>query len=148
MIFGQMLWAMLIEVTIFFSSFLNSLNQLKIRQQLYKFIELIRTEMETMLTEFKFQQEEKRDQIRNHIANIKSKLSTALLDMKIGILKELAEQSMKSYEQVQEHVNSTSGPLANITNQTLNSISMSSTKVSRTDDGAYSRILFHFFHFV
>lgn len=106
-----------------------------------QFLELMckffQIEMETTLTEFKFQQEEKRDQIRNHIANIKSKLSSALLEMKIGILKELAEQSMKTYEQVQEHVNSTSGPLANITNQTLNSIIMSTTKASRTDDGAY-----------
>ncbi|XP_055315133.1 borealin isoform X2 [Sitodiplosis mosellana] len=92
-------------------------------------------EMETMLTEFKFKQEEQRDQIRNRIANIKSKLSTALLEMKIGVLKELTEQSMKSYEQVQDHINTNSGPLANITNQTLNSISMSSAKVSKTDDG-------------
>lgn len=100
-------------------------------------------EMETMLTEFKFKQEEQRDQIRNHIANIKSKLSSALLEMKIGILKELAEQSFKSYEQVQEHVNTTNGPLANITNQTLNSISMStSKKVSRTDDGTYFVVFF------
>lgn len=95
------------------------------------------SEMETMLTEFKFKQEEKRDQIRNHIENIKSKLSSALLEMKIGALKELAEQSMKSYEQVQEHINCTSGPLANITNQTLNSINISSAKVSRTDDGMH-----------
>lgn len=101
--------------------------------------------METMLTEFKFKQEEQRDQIRNHIANIKSKLSSALLEMKIGILKELAEQSFKSYEQVQEHVNTTNGPLANITNQTLNSISMSTTKkVSRTDDGTYFVVVFIF----
>lgn len=91
--------------------------------------------METMLTEFKFKQEEERDQIRNHIANIKSKLSSAVLDLKIGMLKELAEQSMNTYEQVQEYVNSTNGPLANITNQTLNSINISSAKVSRTDDG-------------
>lgn len=96
----------------------------------------MRVEMETMLTEFKFKQEEQRDQIRNRIANIKSKLSTALLEMKIGILKELADQSMKSFEQVQEHINTNSGTaLTNITNQTLNSISISSAKVSRTDDG-------------
>lgn len=100
--------------------------------------------METMLTEFKFKQEEQRDQIRNHIANIKSKLSSAFLDIKIGVLKEWAEQSMKTYEQVQEHLNTTSGPLANITNQTLNSMNMSSAKVSRTDDGAYM----NFFNFV
>lgn len=93
--------------------------------------------MEAMLTEFKFKQEEQRDQIRNRIANIKSKLSPALLEMKIGVLKELAEQSMKSYEQVQDHISTNSGPLANITNQTINSISMSSAKVSRTDDGMY-----------
>lgn len=100
-------------------------------------------EMETMLTDFKFKQEEQRDQIRNHIANLKSKLSSALLEMKIGTLKELlAAQSMKSYEQVQEHINTTSGPLANITNQTLNSISMTSTKVSRTDDGTYFQLVY------
>lgn len=93
--------------------------------------------MENMLTEFKFKQEEQRDQIRNKIANIRSKLTSAFLEMKIGTLKDLVEQSMKTYEQVQEHINSTSGPLANITNQTLNSISMSSAKVSRTDDGTY-----------
>lgn len=91
--------------------------------------------METMLEEFKFQQEEKRDRILNHIANIRSKLSQTVLDMKIGMLKELAEQSMKTYEDVQEHVNTINGPLANITNQTLNSVSVSSKKVSRTDDG-------------
>lgn len=91
--------------------------------------------MDLMLTEFKMQQEEQRDQIRNHIANIKSKLSTALLDMKLGTLKELAEQSVISYQQVQDRLNSTTGPLANITNQTLNSISMSTSKASRTDDG-------------
>lgn len=93
--------------------------------------------METMLEEFKFHQEEKRDQILNHIANIKSKLSSAILNMKIGTLKELAEESMNTYEQVQEHVNSVNGPLANITNQTLNSVSMSTKKISRTDDGTY-----------
>lgn len=92
--------------------------------------------METMLTEFKFKQEEQRDQIRNHISNIKSKLSSAVLDLKIGMLKELADQSINTYEQVQEYVNTTNGPMANITNQTLNSINMSSAKkVSRTDDG-------------
>lgn len=93
--------------------------------------------METMLTDFKFKQEEQRDQLRNHIANIKSKLSSAVLDLKIGMLKELSEQSMTTYEQVQEYVNSTNGPLANITNQTLNSINItaSAKKVSRTDDG-------------
>lgn len=101
--------------------------------------------MEAMLTEFKFKQEDQRDQIRNRIANIKSKLSTALLEMKIGVLKELAEQSMKSYEQVQDHINTNSGPLANITNQTLNSISISSAKVSRTDDGMYFVCIEHFY---
>lgn len=95
-----------------------------------------------MLTDFKFKQEQHRDQIRNHIANIKSKLSLALLNMKIGTLKDLAEKSMKSYDQVQEYVNNTGGPLSNITNQTLNSISMTSTKkVSRTDDGMYFLML-------
>lgn len=99
---------------------------------------LLPLEMETMLTEFKFKQEEQRDQIRNHIANIKSKLSSAVLDLKIGMLKELAEQAMTTYEQVQEHTNSTNGPLANITNQTLNSINISSAKkISRTDDGMF-----------
>lgn len=101
------------------------------------FLLLFHTEMETMLEEFKFHQEEKRDQILNHIANIKSKLSSAILNMKIGTLKELAEESMNTYEQVQEHVNSVNGPLANITNQTLNSVSMSTKKISRTDDGTY-----------
>lgn len=100
-----------------------------------------------MLTEFKFKQEEQRDQIRNHIANIKSKLSSAVLNLKIGMLKELADQSMTTYEQVQEYVNSTNGPLANITNQTLNSISMSSAKkVSRTDDGTFISILYTHAH--
>lgn len=110
----------------------------------------MRLEMESMLTEFKFKQEEQRDQIRNRIANIKSKLSTALLEMKIGVLKELAEQSMKSFEQVQEHINTNSGTaLTNITNQTLNSISISSAKVSRTDDGMFTSIFLFFsmFHF-
>lgn len=91
--------------------------------------------MDTMHTEFKFKQEEQRDQIRNHIANIRSKLSEAFLELKMGVLKELAEQSIKTYEEVQNHINKTSGPLANITNQTLNSISMSVKKLSRTDDG-------------
>lgn len=103
---------------------------------------VVHIEMETMLEEFKFHQEEKRDQILNHIANIKSKLSSAILNMKIGALKELAEDSIKTYEQVQEHVNSVNGPLANITNQTLNSISMSTKKVSRTDDGTYFTLCF------
>ncbi|XP_031619827.1 borealin isoform X2 [Contarinia nasturtii] len=96
----------------------------------------IEREMDTMHTEFKFKQEEQRDQIRNHIANIKSKLSAAFLELKMGALKELAEQSIKTYEEVQKHINMTSGPLANITNQTLNSISVASVKkLSRTDDG-------------
>lgn len=84
--------------------------------------------METMLEEFKFQQEEKRDQILNHIANIRSKLSQSVRDMKIGMLKELAKESMNTYEQVQEHINTINGPLANMPNQTLNSVSMSTKK--------------------
>lgn len=92
--------------------------------------------MEAILVDFTFKQEQKRDQIRNHINNIKSKLSANILTMKIGYLKELLEQSVCTYEQVQEQMSSNMGVLANITNQTLNNMNItSSAKVSRTDDG-------------
>lgn len=96
--------------------------------------------MEAILTDFKFKQEQNRDNILNHILNIRSKLPAAILEMKIGHLQNLFEQSLKTYEQVRDHMNTTNGALANITNQTLNSISMASAKkVSRTDDGEYLR---------
>lgn len=95
-------------------------------------------EMEAILTDFKFAQEQKRDKILNQIANIKSKLPAVILDMKLGYLQTLFEQSFNTYEQVRDHMNATNGALANITNQTLNSISISSMKKStRTDDGKY-----------
>lgn len=92
--------------------------------------------METILTDFTFKQEQKRDQIRNHINNIRSKLPANILAMQIGYLRELLEQSISTYDQVQEHTSSSMGVLANITNQTLNSHNITaSAKVSRTDDG-------------
>lgn len=102
--------------------------------------------MEAILTDFTFKQEQKQALIRNHINNIKSKLSAAILNMKIGHLKELLEQqTIKSYDQLQEHMNTTSGPLANITNQTLNCMNTTSSgKISKTDDG---RFAFQFFLF-
>lgn len=94
--------------------------------------------MEAILTDFKFAQEQKRDKILNQIANIKSKLPAVILDMKLGYLQTLFEQSFNTYEQVRDHMNATNGALTNITNQTLNSINISSAKKStRTDDGKY-----------
>lgn len=93
-------------------------------------------EMEAILVDFTFKQEQKRDQIRNHINNTRSKLSANILTMKIGYLKELLEQSVCTYDQVQDQISSNMGVLANITNQTLNNMNItSSAKVSRTDDG-------------
>lgn len=105
-------------------------------------------EMEAILVDFTFKQEQKRDQIRNHINNIRSKLSANILTMKISYLKELHEQSVSTYDQVQEQLSSNMGVLANITNQTLNNMNITSSgKVSRTDDGK-THILLDFFLFV
>lgn len=109
---------------------------------------ILHIEMEAILTDFKFAQEQKRDKILNQIANIKSKLPAVILDMKLGHLQTLFEQSFITYEQVRDHMNATNGALANITNQTLNNINISSAKKStRTDDGKYGFcfIIFHFF---
>lgn len=98
------------------------------------------TEMEAILTDFTFKQEQKRDQIRNHINNIRSKMPANILTMKMGYLKELLEQSVCTYDQVQEQVNANMGVLANITNQTINTMNITaSAKVSRTDDGKMNK---------
>lgn len=98
--------------------------------------------MEAILTDFTFKQEQKRDQIRNHIINVRSKMPANILTMKMGFLKELLEQSVYTYDQVQEQMNSNMGVLANITNQTLNTINITaSAKVSRTDDGKINKAL-------
>lgn len=103
--------------------------------------------MEGLLTDFKFKIEQKRDQIRNHITNVKSKLSQAILDIKIGDLRKLYDQhSLKTYESVQDHMTITNGALANITNQTLNNMS-SAKKSSRTDDGEYILSFPNYFNF-
>lgn len=107
----------------------------------------VRVEMESILTDFTFKQEQKRDQIRNHINNIKSKLPANILALKIGYLRELLEQSLSTYDQVQEQMNSNMGVLANITNQTLNTLNITaSAKVSRTDDGKRCIKIHNFIH--
>lgn len=98
-----------------------------------------------MMNDFKFKQEQKRDQIRNHIKNVRAKLQAIILDMSLGSLQGLYEQSYRTYDQVQEYMNS-ANVLTNITNQTLNSISMSVKKVSRNgDDGKFFPIIFMYF---
>lgn len=88
-----------------------------------------------MLSDFKFKQEQKKDQIRNRIKNLKTVLPAIILDMTLDSLQELFEQKCKTYDQVQEKM-STANVLSNITNQTLNCVNMSVKKVSRNaDDG-------------
>lgn len=83
---------------------------------------------------YKFQMEQKWKDIRDSLKHLKSKLSSQVLALTIGDLDDMLHQGVKSYADIQEHVTKATGPLANITNQTLNSIHQSS-KASRVDDG-------------
>lgn len=99
-----------------------------------------------MLSDYKFKQEQKRDQIRNHIRNLKFKLPTSILEMTLGHMQELFHQNYKTYDQVEEHMNN-KNVLTNITNQTLNSLSMSVKKVSsNADDGEFLWLIFFLLH--
>lgn len=90
--------------------------------------------MNNLIQEYRFQIKQKWKRIEDHLKNIKTKLSPQVLSLTIGELDELLGQGIKTYLDVQEHITKSSGPLANITNQTLNSIHHTS-KASRTDDG-------------
>lgn len=90
-----------------------------------------------MLSAFNFQLEQKWDQIRSHIKNIKAKLPPQILAMTVGELQDLLKEGVKTYEQAQEVINRNNGPLSNITNSTLNGLSMSA-KFSRQDDGRFN----------
>lgn len=91
-----------------------------------------------MLSDFNFQQEQKWDQIRNQIKNIKAKLSPQILAMTVGELQDLFKDGVKTYEKAQEVMNRNNGPLTNITNTTLSM----SAKYSRQDDGKVFLLFF------
>lgn len=99
------------------------------------------SELEARLSDFNFKQEQKWGQIRNHIKNIKARLSPEILAMTIGEMQDLLKQGIKTYEQAEEITSKNSAPLKNITNKTLNSYIHMSAKASKTDDGK-SLILF------
>lgn len=93
------------------------------------------SELEGMLRDFNFQQDQKWNRIRNNLKNIKVKLSPQVLAMTFGELEDLYGQGFKTYDDVQAHINK--NPLGNITNTMLSASHnhMSAKAAKRTDDG-------------
>lgn len=98
-------------------------------------------ELEQGLDDFKLSHQQKWDQIRNHIKNIRSKLSDEVLSMTMNEMDDLLQNhAVKNYAQAQGFQSRHNNPLLNITNTTMNSILCNSVrKTSRTDDGDSAR---------
>lgn len=104
------------------------------------------TELEQGLDDFKLSHQQKWDQIRNHIKNIRSKLSDEVLSMTMNEMDDLLQNhAVKNYAQAQGFQSRYNNPLLNITNTTMNSILCNSVrKTSRTDDGKSIRFSISF----